>query len=221
MFHNPQIMVRGGELQGPKLFAPRPDEKVRTGGHDGHGPAKSSAQLCSRGPADTGCSSPASPASSPPSSPEFTFIVALSKQQQRAATADLGTRSTPTAVWTAKMRCASAPELFSLDQDDLVEPVSSLKLDTSLVSKLLPLLEPLNFPRAAPDTTKSAPIPSLPDIPSHTLLVILADLEGADLARMECVSKELCWPGGCGISGDSLPEEYAGWKVRSHLFWSR
>merc|ERR1719498_2272903 len=59
--------------------------------------------------------------------------------------------------------------------------------------------------------TKSLGECSLGAIPSSDFLLILAELEAADLASIECVAKDLCWPD--GLDQQSLPEEAAHQKA--------
>ena len=155
-------------------------------------------------------SPPGSPATSPPTSPEFSCLGGSANTGGTSRThhiLDAQEQSLMTGETSVK-KLRHEPEMLYLNQD----------MDPAVVRLYDLANQQLTHTLAADvrgQVSRLTDGPGLGTIPSCDFLLILVELEAADLASVECVAKELCWPDGLGKQ--SLPEEAAHQKVRDAL----
>ena len=200
------------------------NEKVRTPRHSAsageHAPMGGLPQLPGRGGGPSK-GLPISPANSPPTSPEFTGLEGYGTSAGVESTAPDAVHAQEDLSAMGEMNSAKKlrhePELLYLNQDMDPGIISPCDRAAQHLSDSLP--EDLRVGESS-RPTKSLHVGdcSLGAIPSSDFLLILAELEAADLASIECVAKDLCWPDGC--DQQSLPEEAAHQKVRAELLIS-
>ena len=217
-----ELPVGGGQTEDRACSPPMNTvQKVRKAWHSGSvGEDALPGEPLSGGRSGGGVSPPGSPATSPPTSPESSCLA------PRGAAANTGgttppAGTTPTHVVdaheqalmtgeTSVKKLRHEPEMLYLNQD--LDPAVAYLYDLANQQLTHTLAADVQSGEVSRATEEG---PSLGAIPSCDFLLILADLEAADLASVECVAKELCWPDGWGQQ--SLPEEAAHQKVGAAL----